>query len=112
MRQIDETACGVRKSTIVQLKYGVLTVYHIRHITSSSSWRPASAGSACVGEHVSGGNFPGKLPSAPAGGILLGKKGLDHGVGHPLLLLYDVKAPHGQNGNEFKALCHYLSASL
>ena len=23
--------------------------------------------------------------------------GFDHGVGHPLLLLYDTKAPHGQN---------------
>ena len=23
--------------------------------------------------------------------------GLDHGVGHPLLLLYDAKAPNGQN---------------
>src|SRR5262245_26309136 len=38
--------------------------------------------------------------------------GLDHGVGHPLLLLYDVKAPNSQNSNEFKALYHYPSASL
>jgi hypothetical protein len=38
--------------------------------------------------------------------------GLDHGVGHPLLLLYDVKAPISQNSNEFKTLYHYLSASL
>jgi hypothetical protein len=35
--------------------------------------------------------------------------GLDHGVGHPLLLLYDVKAPNSQNSNEFKVLCHYPS---
>jgi hypothetical protein len=35
--------------------------------------------------------------------------GLDHGVGHPLLLLYDVKAPNGQKSNEFKDLDHYPS---
>ena len=35
--------------------------------------------------------------------------GLDHGVGHPLLLLYDVKAPNGQNRNEFKGLYYYPS---
>ena len=34
---------------------------------------------------------------------------LDHGVGHPLLLLYDVKAPKGQNNNEFKVLYYYPS---
>jgi hypothetical protein len=34
---------------------------------------------------------------------------LDHGVGHPLLLLYDVKAPNGQKSNEFKDLDHYPS---
>jgi hypothetical protein len=39
--------------------------------------------------------------------------GLDHGVGHPLLLLYDVKAPNGKNVNEFNGLYHYPSdASL
>src|SRR5215831_2612513 len=38
--------------------------------------------------------------------------GLDHGVGHPLLFLYDVNAPNSQNSNEFKALYHYPSASL
>jgi len=39
--------------------------------------------------------------------------GLDHGVGHSLLLLYDVKAPNGQKSNEFKGLGHYPSdASL
>src|SRR5215831_656770 len=39
--------------------------------------------------------------------------GLDHGVGHSLLLLYDVKAPNGQKGNEFKGLGYYPSnASL
>src|SRR5262249_29500671 len=35
--------------------------------------------------------------------------GLDHGVGHSLLLLYDVKAPSGQNSNDFNGLSHYLS---
>jgi len=35
--------------------------------------------------------------------------GLDHGVGHPLLFLYDVKAHNGQNSNEFKGLYHYPS---
>src|SRR5262245_23736205 len=35
--------------------------------------------------------------------------GLDHGVGHPLLLLYDVKTPNGKNSNEFKVLYHYSS---
>jgi hypothetical protein len=38
--------------------------------------------------------------------------GLDHGVGHPLLLLYDVKVPNGQNSNEFKGLYHYPPKSL
>jgi hypothetical protein len=37
------------------------------------------------------------------------KAGLDHGVGHSLLLLYDVKAPIDQKNNEFKALGHYPS---
>jgi hypothetical protein len=35
--------------------------------------------------------------------------GLDHGVGHSLLLLYDVKAPNGQKSKEFKGLRHYPS---
>ena len=35
------------------------------------------------------------------------RSGFDHGVGHPLLLLYDVKAPHGQKSKEFKNLGHY-----
>jgi hypothetical protein len=39
--------------------------------------------------------------------------GLDHGVGHSLLLLDDVKAPKGQKSNESNDLGHYLSnASL
>jgi hypothetical protein len=33
--------------------------------------------------------------------------GLDHGVGHSLLLLYDVKGPNGQKSKEFKDLGHY-----
>jgi hypothetical protein len=35
--------------------------------------------------------------------------GLDHGVGHSLLLLYDVKVPNGQKTKEFKDLGHYPS---
>ena len=35
--------------------------------------------------------------------------GLDHGVGHSLLLLYDVKVPNGQKSKEFKGLWHYPS---
>ena len=34
--------------------------------------------------------------------------GFDHGVGHSLLLLYDVKAPNDQKSKEFKDLGHYL----
>ena len=33
--------------------------------------------------------------------------GLDHRVGHSLLLLYDAKAPHSQNSKDFKGLGHY-----
>ena len=35
--------------------------------------------------------------------------GFDHGVGHPLLLLYDSKAPLGKNSNYFNGLWHNLS---
>jgi hypothetical protein len=35
--------------------------------------------------------------------------GFDHGVGHPLLLLYDAKAPLGKNSNYFNGLWHNLS---
>ena len=35
--------------------------------------------------------------------------GLDHGVGHPLLLLYDVKAPNDQKSKKFNGLGHDLS---
>jgi putative transposase len=37
------------------------------------------------------------------------QQGLDHGFGHSLLLLYDVKAPNGQKSKEFKGLGHYPS---
>jgi hypothetical protein len=37
--------------------------------------------------------------------------GLDHGIGHSLLLLYDVKAPNGQKSKEFKGLGHYPSST-
>ena len=35
--------------------------------------------------------------------------GLDHGVGHSLLLLYDVNVPNSQNSKEFNGLGHYPS---
>ena len=44
--------------------------------------------------------------------FLYGIVGLDHGVGHSLLLLYDAKAPHGQKSKEFKGLGHYPSNTL
>jgi hypothetical protein len=40
---------------------------------------------------------------------LTGISGFDHGVGHPLLLLYDAKAPNCQKSKEFKGLGHYPS---
>src|SRR2546428_4969588 len=33
--------------------------------------------------------------------------GFDHGVGHPLLLLYDARAPNCQKNKAFKELGHY-----
>jgi hypothetical protein len=33
--------------------------------------------------------------------------GFDHGVGHPLLLLYDAKAPNYRKNKAFKGLGHY-----
>jgi hypothetical protein len=55
--------------------------------------------------------------SASEGGfavqVYVRRSGLDHGVGHSLLLLYEVKAPNGQKSIEFKDLGHYPSdASL
>jgi hypothetical protein len=38
-----------------------------------------------------------------------GLPGFDHGVGHPLLLLYDAKAPNYKNGKKFNGLGHYPS---
>jgi hypothetical protein len=35
------------------------------------------------------------------------KCGFDHGVGHPLLLLYDAKAPHCGKNKAFKDVGHY-----
>jgi hypothetical protein len=35
------------------------------------------------------------------------KMGLDHGVGHLLLFLYDAKAPHCRKNKAFKGLGHY-----
>jgi hypothetical protein len=33
--------------------------------------------------------------------------GFDHGVGHPLLLLYDAKAPNWRKNKVFKGLGQY-----
>jgi hypothetical protein len=41
---------------------------------------------------------------------LLAPVGFDHGVGHPLLLLYDAKAPHGRKNKAFKSLGHYAES--
>jgi len=35
------------------------------------------------------------------------KLGFDHGVGHPLLLLYNAKAPNCRKNKVFKGLGHY-----
>ena len=35
---------------------------------------------------------------------MYGNVGFDHGVGHPLLLLYDAKTPRGQKTKEFNGL--------
>ena len=40
------------------------------------------------------------------------KWGLDHGVGHSLLLLYDVKVLNGQKSKDFNGLVHYPSNAL
>jgi len=42
-----------------------------------------------------------KVTSASTGGAFAG---LDHGVGHSLLLLYDAKTPRGQKIKEFNGL--------
>jgi len=44
---------------------------------------------------------------ASAGDVSL--LGLDHGVGHSLLLLYDAKTSYGQKIKEFKGLDHNSS---
>jgi len=41
-------------------------------------------------------------------GKVYSNAGLDHGVGHSLLLLYDAKPSHGQKIKEFNGLDHYL----
>jgi hypothetical protein len=40
-------------------------------------------------------------------GRFLRPVGFDHGVGHPLLLLYDAKAPNCRKNKAFKGLGHY-----
>jgi aromatic ring-opening dioxygenase catalytic subunit (LigB family) len=36
--------------------------------------------------------------------LVVKTQGFDHGVGHPLLLLYDAKTPLGQKVKEFNGL--------
>ena len=57
-----------------------------------------------VGKGVRGRNY--LTPQRQCKGV-----GLDHGIGHSLLLLYDVKAPNGQKSKEFKGLGHYPSST-
>jgi hypothetical protein len=40
----------------------------------------------------------------------MANSGFDHGVGHPLLLLYDAKAPHCRQNKAFKSLGHYAES--
>jgi hypothetical protein len=47
------------------------------------------------------------LRRAGAGAFVESIRGFDHGVGHPLLLLYDAKAPNCRKNKVFKGLGHY-----
>jgi len=49
---------------------------------------------------------PDPPPSRGRGYNACSHKGFDHGVGHPLLVLYDAKTPCGQKTNEFNAFWH------
>ena len=44
-----------------------------------------------------------------ADAVIEANLGLDHGVGHSLLLLYDARVSNGQKSKEFKGLGHYPS---
>src|SRR5262245_9648745 len=51
-------------------------------------------------------------PSSPCGALVIldfstACLGFDHGVGHPLLLLYDAKVLSGRKNKAFKGLGHY-----
>ena len=47
----------------------------------------------------------GKVPTQHMPYRVLGsRRGFDHGVGHPLLLLYDAKTPRGQKIKGFNGL--------
>jgi len=59
------------------------------------------ASSMGIGEAKSIGKSIGKTEYA----------GFDHGVGHPLLLLYDTKASNCQKSKKFKGLGHYPSTT-
>jgi hypothetical protein len=48
---------------------------------------------------------PEQLSFHPVAGHTIG---LDHGVGHSLLVLCDANAPHGRKWNNFKVLENYL----
>jgi hypothetical protein len=51
--------------------------------------------------------FVQELNTTAAVGVEVRPLGFDHGVGHPLLLLYDAKVPSGRKNKAFKALGHY-----
>ena len=48
--------------------------------------------------------FLGAYRGQVADPVIEAQRGFDHGVGHPLLLLYDAKAPLGKNSNYFNGL--------
>jgi hypothetical protein len=40
----------------------------------------------------------------------MANSGFDHGIGHPLLLLYNPKAPNCRQNKAFKSLGHYAES--
>ena len=88
----------------------------------TAAWEGLATGGCRVRSLSSGTTRePWRVPGVPAapGRVARGcptrpavhgtRAGLDHGVGHSLLLLYDVKVPNGQKSKEFKDLGHYPS---
>jgi hypothetical protein len=74
--------------------------------------RNAASSIAHLKLHLGGCAFPPQGKCSPLGHGIKGVLGFDHGVGHPLLLLYDAKAPIGKNSNYFNGLGHDLSKLL